>query len=49
MQTTFDANDTIGRDAHRSARRSRAIVTLILLWLAVPLAAVVMEKALARG
>jgi hypothetical protein len=46
VQATLDANDTTERDARRSRL---SVATLILLWLAVPLAAVVMEKALAAS
>ena len=46
MQATLDHTDTSGGDARRSTRRSLSLATLILLMLAVPLALVVMQKAL---
>jgi hypothetical protein len=47
VQATLDENDTYEGDARRSRL---SVATLILLWwLAVPLAAVVMQKALAGG
>jgi hypothetical protein len=49
VQATLDNTDTYGRDARRSRRRPLSVTTLILLWLAVPLALVVMEKALTRS
>jgi hypothetical protein len=43
VQAGPDDNNTNGGDARSS---KLPVVTLVLLWLAVPLAAVVMEKAL---
>jgi hypothetical protein len=46
VQATLDDNNTDKSDARRSRRRSLSFATLLLLWLAVPLAAVVMKKLL---
>jgi hypothetical protein len=49
VQATLDDNKTQNSDARRSSRRSLSFATLLLLWLAVPLAAMVMRKVLMRG
>jgi hypothetical protein len=45
VQATLDDNNIDKGDARRSRRRSLSFATLLLLWLAVPLA-VVMKKLL---
>jgi hypothetical protein len=49
VQAPLYDNNTKGHVARRSIRRSLSVSTLLLLWLAVPLAAAVTEKALTGG
>jgi hypothetical protein len=49
VRATLDNTNTSEGEAPRSTRRSLSLATLILLWLAVPLALVVMERALTGG
>jgi hypothetical protein len=49
VQATLDDNDARQADPRQSKRRSLSFATLLLLWLAIALAAVVMKKLLMGG